>query len=72
MYKFFTVGDVNYLHRTYPTFMSGIVHTGGKSPWSWLSDIQTCRTTLALAYILYYLTATWSQLQMKGRSPRGE
>ena len=36
-------------------------HRGG-SPQNGLGDEQTCRTTLALAYVLYYLSAVWSQL----------
>jgi len=32
-----------------------------------LVDEQTCGTTLASAYVLRRLSATWLQLQMKGR-----
>jgi len=35
-----------------------------------LGDEWTCGTTLASAYVLCYLSATWSQLQMMGRSSR--
>ena len=46
----------------------GAVHTEGKSPQDGLGDVQTCGTTLALAYVLYYQSATWSQLQIIERS----
>ena len=36
-----------------------------------LGDEQTCGTTLASAYVLCRLSAAWSQLQMKERSPSG-
>jgi len=39
-----------------------MIQTGGESPQSWLGDMQTFEITLALAYMLCYLTATWSQL----------
>ena len=45
-------------------------HWGG-SPQNRLRDEQTCGTTLASAYVLRHLSATWSQLQMKERSPSG-
>ena len=32
-----------------------------------LGDERTCGTTLASAYVLRYLSATWVQLQMKER-----
>ena len=41
-------------------------HWGG-SLQNRLGDKQTCRITLASAYVLHCLFATWSQLQMKGR-----
>jgi len=41
--------------------MSGVVHTGGESPQDGLRDVQTYRMTLALAYVLHYLSATWLQ-----------
>ena len=44
-------------------------HRGG-SPQDGLGDEQTCRTTLASAYVLHCLSAMWLQLQMMGRSPR--
>jgi len=47
-----------------------VVHTRGESLQDGLRDVQTCRTTLVLAYILCYLSAMWSQLQIRGRSPR--
>ena len=39
----------------------------GGSPQNGLRDEQTCGTTLASAYVLCHLSATWSQLQMKER-----
>jgi len=42
--------------------MSGVVHTGDESPQDRLGDVQTCRTTLASAYMLHHLFTTWSQL----------
>ena len=44
----------------------------GRSLQNELGDEWTCKTTLASAYVLHYLSATWSQLQMMGRSPRWE
>jgi len=44
-------------------------HWGG-SLQNGLKDEQTCGTTLASAYVLSCLSATWLQLQMMGRSPR--
>ena len=41
-------------------------HRGG-SPQNGLGDKRTCGTTLASAYVLHRLSATWSQLQMKKR-----
>ena len=46
-------------------------HQGG-SPQNGLEDEWTCGTTLASAYVLHHLSATWSQLQMMGRSLRWE
>ena len=43
----------------------------GASLQNRLRDEQTCGTTLASAYVLRHLSATWSQLQMKERSPSG-
>ena len=40
-------------------------HWGG-SLQNRLGDEWTCGTTLASAYVLHRLSATWSQLQMKG------
>ena len=40
------------------------------SPQDGLGDKQTCRMTLASVYVLCRLSATWSQLQMMGRSLR--
>ena len=45
-------------------------HRGGSSQ-NVLRDERTCRTTLASAYVLRCLSATWSQLQIKERSPSG-
>ena len=44
-------------------------HQGG-SLQNGLGDEQTCGMTLASAYVLHYLSAMWSQLQMMGRSLR--
>jgi len=44
----------------------------GRSLQDGLRDEQTCGTTLASAYVLCHLSATWLQLQMMGRSPRWE
>ena len=46
-------------------------HRGG-SPQNGLRDEWTCGMTLASAYVLHCLSATWSQLQMIGRSLRWE
>ena len=46
------------------------LHWGG-SPQNGLGDERTCGTTLALAYVLRHLSATWSQLQMKERNLGG-
>ena len=45
-------------------------HRGG-SLQNVLGDERTCGTTLASAYVLCRLSAVWSQLQIKGRSPSG-
>ena len=37
-----------------------------------LRDMHTCGTTLALAYVLYHLSAAWLQFQIIGRSLRYE
>jgi len=50
--------------------MSGTVHTRNGSLQSELGDVQTCRTTLASAYVLHCLSTTWPQLQMEERSLR--
>ena len=52
--------------------LSGMVHTGGKSPQDRLGNMQTYGTTLASAYMLYCLSATWLQLQIIERSLRWE
>jgi len=44
-------------------------HQGG-SPQNGLGDEQTCGMTLASAYVLRRLSATWSQLQMKERESK--
>jgi len=44
-------------------------HWGG-SPQNKLRDMWTHGMTLASAYMLHYLSAVWSQLQMIGRSLR--
>ena len=38
--------------------LSGIFHTRDESSQSELRDMQTCETTLALAYVLCYLSTT--------------
>ena len=43
----------------------------GRSLQNVLRDEWTCGTTLASAYVLRCLSATWSQLQIKERSPSG-
>ena len=50
--------------------MLGAVHTGGESLQDGLRDIQTYGTTLALAYVLHWLSAVWSQSQKIERSLR--
>jgi len=50
--------------------MLGVVHTGGGSPQDGLGVVWTCGMTLALAYVLYHLSAMWLQLQMIRRSLR--
>ena len=50
--------------------MLDVVYTKNESLQSWLGNIQTCGVTLALAYMLCYLTIVWLQLQMKERSLR--
>jgi len=52
--------------------MSDTVHTRGKSPQDGLGVVQTCGITLASPYVLYYLSAMWSQLQIIERSLKGE
>ena len=49
--------------------MSGVVHTGVEVCRMDFGDERTCGTTLASAYVLRRLSAAWSQLQMKERSP---
>jgi len=46
-------------------------HQSG-SPQNGLRDERTCRTTLASAYVLHCLSATWSQLQMKEKKSEWE
>jgi len=41
---------------TNPNPMSGMVHIGGESSQDGLEDVQTCGTTLALAYVLHRLS----------------
>ena len=50
------------------TLISGVVHIRSESPWEELRDVQTCRTTLASAYMLCHLSTIWSQLQKIRRS----
>jgi len=47
------------------------LHRGG-SLQNGLGDKWTCGTTLASAYVLHYLSAMWSQLQMKKRKSEWE
>ena len=42
------------------------------SPQNGLGDEWTCGTTLASAYVLHCLSATWSQLQVKERKSKWE
>ena len=53
-------------------FLSDMVYTSGKILQDRLRDMQTCRIILASAYVLHCLSATWSQLQIRGRSLRWE
>ena len=55
---------------TYLTVVRRGSHRGG-SPQNGLGYERTCGTTLASAYVLRRLSAAWSQLQMKERSPSG-
>jgi len=52
--------------------LSGAVHTRDESPQDRLRDVWTYGITLASAYVLHYLSATWSQLQIIGRGLREE
>ena len=45
----------------------GTVYTRDESLQNILRDVWTCRTTLALAYVLCCLSAVWLQLQMRGK-----
>ena len=65
--KKFLVGGSRF--SSYPAVRRGS-HQGG-SLQNGLRDEQTCGTTLASAYVLRRLSATWSQLQVKERSPSG-
>ena len=58
------------LARVSQTYVRRGSHRGG-SPQDVLGDEWTCGTTLASAYVLHRLSAAWSQLQMKERSPSG-
>jgi len=49
----------------------GCSHRGG-SLQNGLGDEQTCGTTLASAYVLCHLSATWSQLQMMEKKSKWE
>jgi len=64
----FTIQEISYLD--FLSIMTGMgtsvrcsSHRGG-SPQDGLRDEQTCGTTLASAYMLCRLSATWSQLQI--------
>jgi len=46
----------------------GTVHTRGESLQDGLGDIQTHKMTLALAYILYHLSAMWLWFQNRKKS----
>ena len=60
-----------YVKKSYSTNnISDAVHTRGENPWGRLRDMQTHKTTLALAYMLHCLSTTWSQSQKIERSPR--
>ena len=60
--------DLNKKMRIKFDVLSGIVHTRGESSQDGLRDMQTYRITLASAYVLYCLSAIWSQFLMEGRS----
>ena len=45
--------------------MSGTVHTEGESLQDGLKDVWTCKMTLASAYVLHYLSATWLQFPIE-------
>ena len=62
--RFFLKEDLKCLCRTY------LIKSRYYIFHNRLGDEQTCRTTLASAYVLRCLSAAWSQLQMMGRSPR--
>jgi len=47
--------------------LSGAVYTGVEVHRDGLGDEWTCGMTLASAYVLRRLSATWLQLQMKGK-----
>ena len=55
--------------NSYIVFVRHGSHWGG-SPQNGLRDERTCRMTLASAYVLCHLSATWSQLQMKERKSK--
>ena len=44
-------------HVYYLVIVSGMIHTGDQSPQDRLGDVQTCKTTLASAYVLCCLSA---------------
>jgi len=70
IYDLQRIGDIIPILDSFVQFVSDTVHTRGESPQDWLGDVQTCRTTLSSAYVLYHLSATWSQLQIRERSLR--
>ena len=49
--------------------LSGVVYTRGESLQDGFRVVQN-EITLASAYVLHYLSATWLQFQRIGRSPR--
>ena len=63
--KPWTAFDVQWFNVRYGS------HWGG-SPQNGLGDERTCGMTLASAYVLCHLSATWSQLQMKERESKWE
>jgi len=60
----------NFLDLNNDNDLSSMVHTGNESLQDGLRDVQTCRTTLASAYMLYCLSVTWLQFPMEEKSSK--